>query len=147
MLSKITIERLTILADFMEGLDAPEFDMKIIRHVCGAPACAFGFARHVPALRAVGLTETASLYDAVFTPNGFFEGASYLFVPQRAGDLQTPQQWAAHCRKWLAENGAELPSQAAQDKPETAPATQLTQPDPFAAFMQSVLAPVEVEHE
>src|SRR5437879_4527131 len=105
------VRNLNILADFMEGLDDPTFNMLMYRHDCRTPACAFGWACTVPALQAKGLsfalTDDSITNQRIPVMGRVFGGDSFrvLFSNTLHSRIKTPQQWAAHCRAFLKSNG------------------------------------------
>ena|SRR5437899_63623 len=110
------VRNLNILADFMERLDAPRFTMQVIFHPCGAPACALGWASTIFPTLQEPIKEYRKLFGEVY-----YE----LFSWSGHEDLNTPQQWAAHCRAFLKSNGYAT--------------------DHFKTFMDRVMAPVDTE--
>lgn len=131
-LSAKCVERLTILADYMDSLDDPKFTMAEVAHECGSPACAWGHAKLVVFKGIVEKHATLISGSKVFFDLPDTEMIGHLFGGLSLG-IKTPQQWAAHCRAFLAEHGVENP-----------PIVNPIKRDEFKAFMQTVLAPVEV---
>src|SRR5437899_8869241 len=103
------VKNLNILADFMDGLNDPNFTMSRFINGCGTPACALGWACKAPALAGKGLDlsivanggfPTVQLAERVF---GTYE--EVFSSLGSSGRIETPKEWAAHCRAFLKENG------------------------------------------
>ena len=111
-LSKLAIRRLTKLANYMAGLPKraeKHFNMRDVGptgHVtktqmlrCGSSACAMGWAATIPSFKRAGWT------SGWLNEREFFEinrtQAEELFYDM---NIETPKQWAGHCRKFIREN-------------------------------------------
>jgi hypothetical protein len=119
-ISETAAQRLTTLANFMDGLHPrfPDaFDMGAWTRsnwVCGTRACAAGWGATIPQFAALGFRVTndtpyfagttkmkavAKFFDISFAQ------AEELFDYEWKGVLTTPQEWAEHCRTFLAAHG------------------------------------------
>jgi hypothetical protein len=144
-LSQTAMQRLTMLADYMDGLHPrwpDKFDMSVWRKerpFCGTRACALGWGTTMPEFRAMGLrltTEWPRGLVPTYQGKTHWEALALFFdiAPKQAetlfsGDLQqsveTPQEWATHCRTFIKLNQQE--------------------PEQFKTFMAKVQEPVRVE--
>lgn len=114
MLSKLAVRRLTKLADYMDSLPASaneHFDIysrgplrlsgKRDLLKCGTPACAMGWAGTIRSFRRAGWVngwrDEEEFFD-ISRPDAW-----HLFYCEKK-DAKTPQQWTAHCRKFLRNN-------------------------------------------
>ena len=116
------IKDVLALADYMDGLNAPMFDMRIVVHPCGTPACAIGHARVWDTKLATRLSDALVVMPSTYSLSKWGE----LFAGALAKTIHTPQQWAAHARQWVMEQGYE-PSQT------------------FQSFLDETLKPVNLE--
>ena len=105
-------ENLRILIRYMDAVQVPQLDMAVTHHSCGTPACAYGHALHVQALKDRGipsLVASGRFFGLSDKDDGrLFGGSLWQFEGGRLVNLvakPTPQQWAAEARKVLAENG------------------------------------------
>jgi hypothetical protein len=122
-LSSKAVERLTMLANYMDGLHPrwpDKFDMGIWskgRIVCGTRACAIGWGVQMPEFRAMGLRLREEWNGIQPCFNGktnwaalaeFFDmterQTEIVFGPDLKDDIETPQAWAAHCRLFISQN-------------------------------------------
>jgi hypothetical protein len=129
-LSKLTVRRLTKLADYMHSLPKEaenHFDMSHFfahtgdhpipiepkkRHYfdCGSSACALGWAATMPYFRKLGL----QIHDGRLLVNGRFswewpdifglDSTDMGFLFSGFTHIRTPKQWAKRCRKFLRDN-------------------------------------------
>lgn len=153
-ISQVAIERLSILIWHMDTLDAAEFTMRQFfmvspdRHGCRAPACALGWATTIPALNKSGLTQSFVENLCTAKPvNKFFDAPVYgeLFASSLSGCIQTPSQWSANARAWLAERGVIVPERSPVKESEgvakvpsitaSTPAVQPSSDPAFARFL------------
>lgn len=135
------VGNISTLIHFMEGLNAPGFDMKQFTHECNTPSCALGWACTVPSLAAQGCDLNKLVYghlsrhagSAVSMAEEAFGDYSELFSYALNREIKTPQQWADHAKAFLRSKGHEV-----------VPPTQ-EQKDHFSAFMERVLKPVDLD--
>ena len=114
------IKDVLALADYMDGLNAPMFDMRVVRHPCGTPACALGHGF------AWNLELTSRVSRCLRTTDAGKWGE--LFGGHLFQTIHTPQQWAAHARQWVREQGYEVESKQT-----------------FQSFLDATLKPVNLE--
>lgn len=135
---------------YMEGLDDPLFDMEDFFHGCGTPSCALGWAATIPEFEYHG-PRARNLYGEMLDFSvRVFGGDAYdkLFHAVRNEHIRTPQQWALHARKVLAEAGLEVvPNAAGQEAEAARPSNEVNTcpaaPYDFQAFMRNVLEPMK----
>lgn len=127
----INAKNVSLLANFMDGLTHPMFNMRDFFHECGTPACALGWASRVPEFASIVLNDPKNIVkycESVFGDDAYH----HLFNGRVNKHIKTPQQWAEHARAFLKDNGYEV-----------TPPTK-SQADQFAAFMDRVLNPVDL---
>lgn len=80
---------------------------------CGTTACALGFAATVPSFRKAGLrVAIGSGFNENVTNKNFRSAQKFFDCSENAAHhlfgysmfIQTPKQWAKHCRKFILEN-------------------------------------------
>lgn len=127
----------TLIA-FMDGLIDDRFTMRVFRHHCGTPACAWGYARTLPAFQFCvqplgrnGYVHALREITSAFGPDSVGT-LSALFVSNLAATIHTPQQWAAHARAKLLEWGINAAPQVGQD-PTTSPSQEGLAAEPAVA--------------
>lgn len=124
-LSPKAVERLTMLSNFLDDLQPQwpdKFDMKdwhADRALCGTRACAVGWGATMPEFRAAGLRLAYGFNSSKRRPAfGALSGreavcqffdvtiaqAVTLFSADHAETMETPQQWAAHCRLFIRQH-------------------------------------------
>ena len=118
------IKDVLALADYMDGLNAPMFDMRIVVHPCGTPACAIGHARVWDTKLATRLSDALVVMPSTYSLSKWGE----LFGGHLFQTIHTPQQWAAHARQWVREQGYEVESKQT-----------------FQSFLDATLKPVNLE--
>ena len=122
-LSQTAVQRLTVLANYMDDL-SPTFpdkfhmkDWKQTNWVCGTKACAVGWGMTIPAFQQMGFrlgSDDCPFFDGHHNwaaVRKFFDlterQAEHLFASEWAGAINTPRQWAEHCRAFLRDNSVE----------------------------------------
>ena len=118
------MKNLSVLANFMEELNDPNFTMQKVFHSCGTPACAFGYALKHPYFKAQGLIDHKKVSHPMFGGEEAFDAVFYAY------HIKTPQQWATHCRAFLKTHGHSTHEGQSNE--------------PFKKFLSRVLEPVEV---
>ena len=111
-LSRLAIRRLTKLANYMARLPkraekhfdireaGPEENVTKAQLLkCGSSACAMGWAATIPSFKKAGWTSGWLHEEEFFAING--TQARELFYDM---SIETPKQWASHCRKFIKDN-------------------------------------------
>lgn len=148
-LSQLYLDVITAIGYALAGrFVEKEFNMGCFSN-CGTPSCALG---HINVLapeiaRRFGLGEDFNWKGSVST--AYRSAYNDLFDWTLSKTIHTPQQWASHAIKWLAEQGVDYYEYVAGQQsclsepkgvaePPPVPAT------PFERFMDTVMQPVEV---